>query len=142
MFQKEFKKRGLHALNLSRNLEDSGTVTSVLIPWNTCGAFMAATLGVATGAYFWFAFFNLINPLIALLYSYINFKILPLDENSQTSTAKSWFLDVLRGAGYKLLLDSFIVATYNKKLIKVVSWWWLCWINSYCCALCLWFYWP
>ena len=89
MFQKEFKKRGLHALNLSRNLEDSGTVTSVLIPWNTCGAFMAATLGVATGAYFWFAFFNLINPLIALLYSYINFKILPLDENSQTSTAKS-----------------------------------------------------
>ena len=60
MFSEEFKKRGLHALNLSRNLEDSGTVTSALIPWNTCGAFMAATLGVATGAYFMFAFFNLV----------------------------------------------------------------------------------
>ena len=85
MFQKEFQQRGLHPLNLSRNLEDSGTVTSVLIPWNTCGAFMAATLGVATGAYFWFAFFNLINPLIALLYSYINFKIIPLEDFDENS---------------------------------------------------------
>jgi NhaC family Na+:H+ antiporter len=68
MFRAEFARRGLAPENLSRTLEDSGTLTSALVPWNTCGAFMAGTLGVATATYAPFAFFNLINPLVAALY--------------------------------------------------------------------------
>ncbi|MBA2602995.1 MAG: Na+/H+ antiporter NhaC, partial [Acidobacteria bacterium] len=66
MFRAEYRRRGLHPKNLSRTLEDGGTLTSPLVPWNTCGAFMAQTLGVATFTYAPFAFFNLINPLVAL----------------------------------------------------------------------------
>ncbi|MFM7783935.1 MAG: Na+/H+ antiporter NhaC family protein, partial [Gammaproteobacteria bacterium] len=51
MYRLEFARRGLHPVNLSRTLEDAGTMTSALVPWNTCGAFMAATLGVATLSY-------------------------------------------------------------------------------------------
>jgi NhaC family Na+:H+ antiporter len=72
MFKDEYAKRGLHAKNLSRVLEDSATITSPLIPWNTCGAFMAATLGVPTIAYLPFCFFNLINPFVSVLYGYLN----------------------------------------------------------------------
>jgi NhaC family Na+:H+ antiporter len=68
MFKAEFQRRGLEAKNLSRVLEDSGTLTSSLVPWNTCGAYMSATLGVATLAYLPFAFFNLINPLVSIVY--------------------------------------------------------------------------
>ena len=75
MFKAEFKKRNLHAKNLSRVIEDSGTLTSPLVPWNTCGAYMAATLGVATFAYLPFAFFNLINPFISMVYGYSGFTI-------------------------------------------------------------------
>ena len=75
MFKAEFKKRNLHAKNLSRVIEDSGTLTSPLVPWNTCGAYMAATLGVATFAYLPFAFFNLINPIISMVYGYSGFTI-------------------------------------------------------------------
>lgn len=75
MYRAEFKRRGLHPKNLSRTLEDAGTITSPLIPWNTCGAYMAGTLGVATGAYWMFCFFNLVNPFVALLYGLFNFKI-------------------------------------------------------------------
>lgn len=75
MFKAEFKKRNLHAKNLSRVIEDSGTLTSPLVPWNTCGAYMAATLGVATFAYLPFAFFNLINPVISMVYGYSGFTI-------------------------------------------------------------------
>jgi NhaC family Na+:H+ antiporter len=67
MFKVEFEKRGLAPENLSRTLEDSGTLTSPLVPWNTCGAYMAATLGVATMSYLPYAFFNLINPFMAIL---------------------------------------------------------------------------
>lgn len=70
MFRAEFRRRGLRAENLSRTLEDSGTLTSPLVPWNTCGAFMATTLGVATVAYAPYAFFNLINPLVAAVYGF------------------------------------------------------------------------
>ncbi len=59
MFRAEYARRGLHPKNLSRALEDAGTLTSALVPWNTCGAFMAQTLGVATFAYLPFCFFNL-----------------------------------------------------------------------------------
>ncbi len=80
MYKLEFRKRGLHPKNLSRVLEDSGTITSPLIPWNTCGAFMAGTLGVATLAYLPFCFFNLINPVISVIYGYTGFKLVPLEE--------------------------------------------------------------
>jgi NhaC family Na+:H+ antiporter len=75
MFRAEFARRGLHPKNLSRSLEDAGTITSPLVPWNTCGAFMAQTLGVATFAYAPFAFFNLLNPLVAMVYGFTGFTI-------------------------------------------------------------------
>ncbi len=75
MFRAEFKRRGLHPKNLSRALEDAGTLTSPLVPWNTCGAFMAGTLGVATVAYAPFAFFNLLNPVISAIYGFTGFTI-------------------------------------------------------------------
>jgi NhaC family Na+:H+ antiporter len=78
MFKLEFQRRGLDPKNLSRAIEDSATITSPLVPWNTCGAFMSATLGVATGDYFLFCFFNLITPLISIAYGYTGFKITPL----------------------------------------------------------------
>jgi NhaC family Na+:H+ antiporter len=78
MFRAEYRRRGLGAKNLSRSLEDAGTLTSPLVPWNTCGAFMAGTLGVATLAYAPFAFFNLLNPIIAAIYGFLGFTIEPL----------------------------------------------------------------
>ena len=75
MFSKEFKNRGLKPENLSRTLEDSGTVTSPLIPWNTCGAYHAGVLGVATGTYWMFCFFNLISPVMTMLYGFLNIRI-------------------------------------------------------------------
>lgn len=75
MFRAEFERRGLRPENLSRTLEDSGTLTSVLVPWNTCGAFMAGTLGVPTLVYAPFVFFNIINPFVALIYGFTGFSI-------------------------------------------------------------------
>ncbi len=85
MFKVEFQRRRLDPKNLSRVVEDSGTLTSPLVPWNTCGAYMAATLGVATLAYAPFAFFNLINPLVSIVYGYTGFKIEPLPEPAKPS---------------------------------------------------------
>jgi NhaC family Na+:H+ antiporter len=75
MYRAEFRRRGLRARNLSRAIEDAGTLTSPLVPWNTCGAFMAGTLGVATFAYLPYAFFNLINPVVSLIYGVTGFTI-------------------------------------------------------------------
>ncbi|MDP6580551.1 MAG: Na+/H+ antiporter NhaC [Vicinamibacterales bacterium] len=75
MFRGEYERRRLDPKNLSRTLEDAGTITSVLVPWNTCGAYMAGTLGVATFTYAPFCFFNLINPLVAALYGWTNISI-------------------------------------------------------------------
>ena len=75
MYQMEFKRRGLAPENLSRTLEDAGTMTSALVPWNTCGAFMAGTLGVATFDYLPYAFLNLITPVIAVIYGFTQIKI-------------------------------------------------------------------
>jgi NhaC family Na+:H+ antiporter len=75
MFASTFKKRGLKPENLSRTLEDSGTVTSVLFPWNTCGATQASVLGVATGTYWMYCFFNLLSPIMTIIYGYFNIKI-------------------------------------------------------------------
>ncbi len=79
MFRSEYEKRGLHNKNLSRALEDSGTITSPLVPWNTCGAYMAAALGVPTLAYLPYCFFNLVNPFISALYGYTGFRMTPAD---------------------------------------------------------------
>lgn len=78
MYKEEFERRGLDSVNLSRTLEDGGTITSPLIPWNTCGAYMSGTLGVATLDYFIYCFFNLINPVLAIIYAYLGIKILRL----------------------------------------------------------------
>jgi Na+:H+ antiporter, NhaC family len=75
MFAKTFQDRGLAPQNLSRSLEDAGTVTSVLIPWNTCGATQASVLGVATFAYAPFCFFNIISPFMSIIFGYLNIKI-------------------------------------------------------------------
>ena len=75
MYKAEFERRQLATQNLSRAIEDAGTLTSPLVPWNTCGAYMAGTLGVATLAYLPFAFFNLINPLVSMVYGFTGFTI-------------------------------------------------------------------
>lgn len=75
MFVRAFRERGLASQNLSRTLEDCGTVTSVLVPWNTCGAFHAGVLGVATLSYAPWAFFCLISPLMTLLLAWGNIRI-------------------------------------------------------------------
>ena len=75
MFAKAYKQRRLSPENLSRTLEDSGTVTSVLIPWNTCGAYQAGVLGVSVADYFFYAIFNWISPLMTLFYAAFKIKI-------------------------------------------------------------------
>jgi NhaC family Na+:H+ antiporter len=75
MFKDAYDDRGLAPENLSRTLEDSGTVTSVLIPWNTCGAYQSSVLGVGVGSYFFYAFFNYISPFMTLIYAAFKIKI-------------------------------------------------------------------
>ena len=89
MFKLEYERRGLAPENLSRTLEDSGTLTSPLIPWNTCGAYMAGTLGVATFAYLPFAFFNLINPLVAIFLGFTGISIKKIDKTKTTDNEKA-----------------------------------------------------
>lgn len=86
MFSKLFTRLKLRPELLSRTLEDSGTVTSVLIPWNTCGATQAAILGVATLTYAPFAFFCYLSPLTTMLYAWLKIKIKPLEENENKDT--------------------------------------------------------
>ena len=80
MYAEAYEKRGLAPENLSRTLEDSGTVTSVLIPWNTCGAYQSGVLGVATGSYLPFAIFNWLSPLMTLIFSYFKIRIASLKQ--------------------------------------------------------------
>ncbi|MFZ1834060.1 MAG: Na+/H+ antiporter NhaC [Pseudomonadales bacterium] len=87
MYRLEFERRGLHPVNLSRTLEDAGTMTSALVPWNTCGAFMAATLGVATFSYLPYAFLNLLNPIFAIAYGFFDIKIRRLEPSAAPSVA-------------------------------------------------------
>ena len=75
MFADIYKKRGYKPELLSRTLEDAGTVTSVLIPWNTCGATQSRVLGVATMTYAPYAFFCIISPIMTVLQAYVNYKI-------------------------------------------------------------------
>ncbi len=75
MYASTYRERGYKPELLSRTLEDAGTVTSVLIPWNTCGATQANVLGVATMVYAPYCFFCIVSPLMTVLQAYLNFKI-------------------------------------------------------------------
>lgn len=84
MYKNAFDKKGLHPKNLSRILEGSGTLTSPLIPWNSCGAFMHATLGVSPLLYLPYAFLNLINPLVLILYGYTGITMEKVESDKKT----------------------------------------------------------
>ena len=85
MYKDAYENHRLSRLNLSRTLEDSGTLTSALIPWNTCGAYMSATLGVATFSYAPFAFFNLLCPMIAIAYGFMLIALKPLESAEEAA---------------------------------------------------------
>lgn len=104
MFKAEFKRRGLDAKNLSRTLEDSATMTSPLIPWNTCGVYMFGVLGVPTLAYLPFCFFNLASPFVSIIYGITHFKITRI-EKDETDVESNRILDEGK-ANEKTLLDN------------------------------------
>ncbi len=83
MFKPEYDKRGLHPKNLSRALEDAGTVTSPLIPWNACAVFMSTTLGVSTWRYLPYTFLNYLVPVISVIFGFIGFSIEYMDDNAK-----------------------------------------------------------
>jgi NhaC family Na+:H+ antiporter len=83
MYADIYRERGLAPENLSRSLEDSGTVTSVLVPWNTCGAYHSTVLGVSTLTYLPYCFFNLISPFMSIFFAYAGIKIKKLVNSSQ-----------------------------------------------------------
>jgi NhaC family Na+:H+ antiporter len=83
MFRDAYEKRGLAPETLSRQIEGSGTVTSPLVPWNSCGAYMSATLGIATIAYLPYCFFNIADMLITFLFAIIGFKIRHIEPTTE-----------------------------------------------------------
>jgi len=87
MFRTTYRDRGFKPELLSRTLEDSGTVTSVLIPWNTCGATQSTVLGVATMTYLPFCFFNIISPFMTITFAYLNIKIRRFSDDDQEKLA-------------------------------------------------------
>jgi NhaC family Na+:H+ antiporter len=87
MFRELYQERNIAPETLSRELEDTGTITSPLIPWNSCGAYMSATLGIATIAYLPFSFFNLINVIISFAYALIGFQIRHIEQGVEPSPA-------------------------------------------------------
>ncbi len=80
MYKNAFDSHGLHPKNLSRCLEDAGTLTSPLIPWNSCGAFMGAALGVNPLLYLPYAFLNLFTPLVSIFYGYTGITMEKVDK--------------------------------------------------------------
>jgi NhaC family Na+:H+ antiporter len=83
MFMVEFRKRGLHPETLATAVENSGTVTSPLIPWNSCGAYMTATLGVSTFVYLPYCFFNFANFILGMIFGFAGINIMRLDPDQQ-----------------------------------------------------------
>jgi NhaC family Na+:H+ antiporter len=98
IFRAEFKKRGLSPVNLSRAVADGGSVTSPLIPWNSCGAYMAAVLGVPTLVYLPFCFFNIASPIMTMILGFSGFKIERLDPATDPETEPVADPDVPRRA--------------------------------------------
>ncbi|RKQ18939.1 Na+/H+ antiporter NhaC [Ureibacillus endophyticus] len=80
MFASTYRKKGLHSKNLSRALEDGGTLTSVFVPWNTCGVFILGTLGVGAMEYAPYAVLNYVVPILSIIYAFIGFTIQKLSE--------------------------------------------------------------
>ena len=87
MFMLTFRERGLHPETLATAVENSGTVTSPLIPWNSCGAYMSAALGVSTFVYFPYCFFNFLNPILGLVYGFVGINVQHLAEQEQIASA-------------------------------------------------------
>lgn len=83
MFKSRFEQWGLHPRMLSRSLEDAGTLTSALVPWNTCGAFQSKTLGVDTMDYFPYAILNYLNPIVAIVMTYLGIGIAWRSKNAE-----------------------------------------------------------
>jgi NhaC family Na+:H+ antiporter len=83
MFMVTFRQRGIHPETLATAVENSGTVTSPLIPWNSCGAYMSAALGVSTFVYFPYCFFNFLNFLLGLIYGFLGINVMRLDPDKQ-----------------------------------------------------------
>ena len=81
MFKDAFEEKNLSAVNLSRTLEDTGTVTSALIPWNTCGAYHHGVLGVSVADYFIYAIFNWLSPITTLIYASLMIKIMMISNH-------------------------------------------------------------
>ncbi|GIV36938.1 MAG: hypothetical protein KatS3mg032_1317 [Cyclobacteriaceae bacterium] len=86
MYADTYRQRGLKPEVLSRTLEDSGTVTSVLVPWNTCGATQAGVLGVATAAYAPYTFFCLLSPFMTMLFAFFNIRIHRFEKDEQKNS--------------------------------------------------------
>ena len=88
MYAESYRNMGLHAKTLSNALESSGTVTSALIPWNTCGVFIMATLGISTVAYLPFAFFNILMPITTFVLACVGLTLADKDGNRMTGKNK------------------------------------------------------
>jgi len=86
MFMVEFRKRGIHPETLATAVENSGTVTSPLIPWNSCGAYMSAALGVSTFVYLPYCFFNFLNFILGMLYGFLGINVMRLDPDKPLPT--------------------------------------------------------
>jgi len=86
MYSDLYREKGFARENLSRTLEDTGTVTSVLIPWNTCGAYHASVLGIGTLTYLPFCFFNLLSPIMTLFYAWFMIKIKRVEPTADSNT--------------------------------------------------------
>lgn len=76
MFKKLYEEQGYENRLLSRSLEDSVTVTSVLVPWNSCGMTQSTVLGVSTLAYLPYAVFNYVSPLVSIIVALLKYKII------------------------------------------------------------------
>jgi NhaC family Na+:H+ antiporter len=85
VYKREYERRGIAPRTLSRQVEDTATVTSPLIPWNSCGAYAAGVLGVATVAYLPFAFFNLVNPIVSFIYAALGLQIKTIEPSEEFS---------------------------------------------------------
>ena len=83
MFAAAFQEKNLAPENLSRTLEDSGTVTSVLVPWNTCGAFHSGLFGIGVGTFAPYCFFNILSPIMTITFGYLNIRIKSLTERKK-----------------------------------------------------------
>lgn len=93
MYKDAYKKRQLQSKNLSRVLEDAGTLASPLIPWSSCGAYMIATLGLAPWTYVPFCFLNIINPIVSIIYGYTGITMEKLPEINEAAISENVKLD-------------------------------------------------